>query len=521
MADDINVIDVKSYGAKGDGVTDDSDAFIKAIAAIEKAAAVNPAQAALAGDNNRRGRMKLEIPIGCYVITKPEVFMRSTYRTRTVGFAVSGAGRGLTQIYYKNTRPNMYLLYNNDAWLSIVFSDIEFTSSNGNNNFMLSVSSGGAQNYVFERCSWNGYWNYIFHLNGSDNNSEMTWFHCNFNGVINKGVYVPSVNASDQFLNYNFFACNFEVSEGDFLHFEKGGNINIWGGSLIHYGENAGTFFRLYVNPHSYGVQRFLCVGARFEHRNATSKLINCEWNDGAVSFINCDMSSASYMVSPKNVNSLFTSGNQKMPSIKFDNCMLMGRHEFRYNVNSWNSPHNVIYENCEFSQAQGASDFIQYTNLSGNAGGQPQIKFSNCRSQGADATSVFFDTDYGFNKNNRAQLTKKLVSIKNADGNFPRAGGSETFYLPLGAIVMNIKLLSPAGSVSSSSAADYKVQTSEAVPTILASVSGTPAKNGFNVNQDLYFVCDTASKRQLKLVAGARVDQFNSNAYCLVEYIG
>jgi hypothetical protein len=514
-----NVMNVKWYGAKGDGVTDDSDAFIRCLTAIENAVVVNPAQAAV-GDSNRRGRMIMEIPEGCYVITKPEALMRSSYKTRTVGFEIKGSGRGVTQIYYKNSAVNRYLLYNNDAWLQVTFKDIEFTSNNVNNNFMLSTSAGGAQNYAFERCIWDGAWNYVLHLTGSNNNSEMSWYHCNFNGTINKGVYVPAVNGSDQFLNYNFFACNFEVREGDFLHFEKGGNISIWGGSLIHYGDVSGTFFKLYGNSHNYGVQRFLSIGTRYEHRSVNSNLIDCTWNDGAVSFINCDMSSSSHLVPGTNINSTFTSSNQKMSSIKFDNCMLMGRHEYIYNVNSWNFPHNVIYENCEFSQAMSAADFIKITGGSTNIGGQPLIIFNNCRALAANATTSFFDSDFGFKSTDRAQLTRKIVSIKDPNGNFPKAAGSETFNLPLGAVILNIKLLSLPNSVTSGAPADYKVQTTEPTPTVLASVSSTPARNGFNLNKDVFFVCDTAQKRQLKLVAGAAVDQFNANAYCFIEYI-
>lgn len=522
MTTDTNgkVMNVKYYGAKGDGVTDDSDAFIKCLAAIENAIVANPAQKVV-GDANRRGRMIMEVPEGCYVITKPEALMRSSYTMRTVGFEIKGSSRGITQIYYKNTAVNRYLLYNNDAWLHVTFRDIEFTSNNSNNNFMRSTSSGGSQNYTFERCTWDGSWNYVLHLTGLDNNSEISWYHCNYYGTIKKGVYVPAVNGSDQFLNYNFFACNFEVGEGDFLHFEKGGNISVWGGSMIHSGANGGTFFRLYGNAHSYGVQRFLCIGTRFELRNVNSNLIDCVWNEGAVSFINCDMSSSTYLVPATNINSSFTSSNQKMPSIKFDNCMLMGKHEYIYNVNSWNFPHNVTYQNCEFTQAMSAADFIKFTGISTNVGGQPVIKFNNCRSLNANAANLFFDSDLGFKSSNRTQLTRKVVSIKDPSGNFPRAGGAETFNLPLGAVVLSIRLLSLAGSVTSRAPADYKVQTTESTPTVLASVISTPARNGFNLNKDVFFVCDTAQKSQLKLIAGAAVDQFNGNAYCLIEYIG
>ena len=73
-----------------------------------------------------------------------------------------------------------------------------------------------------------------------------------------------------------------------------------------------------------------MCIGVRFEHRNANSRLIECEWNDGTVSFISCDMSSQAYQLKPA-VNAVFRSVNQKMPSIKFQECTLMGRHTYQY----------------------------------------------------------------------------------------------------------------------------------------------------------------------------------------------
>lgn len=507
-------IDVKAdYGAKGDGVTDDSQAFINAIAYAESKSIADAA-----GLSNNRGQVVIYIPPGSYLITQSEALMRSSFTTRTKGLVIKGAGKWVTEILFHPTTTNSYLLNNNDAWLHIDISDISFTCNDSTSNFMKSVSQGGAQNYTFERCVFDGSWNYGFYLDGGNTNSEMTWFHCNFNGSWNTGVYVPATG-SDQFLNYNFYSCQFEVSQGDFLNFQKGGNINIWGGSYIHYGSTAGTFFKLYGNSHAYGVQRFLCIGARMEHRNTNSKLIYCEWNDGTVAFVSVDTSSQTQITGAATLAiATFNSINQKMPNIKFDNCSLMGQHVFNQGSNSWATPHNVKYENCEMTNAQKPSDFIVYTG-NVNYGGQPPIKFENCRGISNDQT-VIWDTVFNFQKSNRAVTKKKILNIKNGNGQLPLATDSiESFTLPLNSIVTNIFMFSPSGAVSSGANVTFKVQTTEATPTVLGTVSANPYSAGFNYNNQQFFVCSTDQKRMLQLiVTGA--DQYNGSGMVLVEYI-
>ncbi|QJD87207.1 glycosyl hydrolase family 28-related protein [Cohnella herbarum] len=517
----INVVD---FGADPTGVKDSSNAFIRAIRHVENSIAANPASLAL-GNNTARGRVKLYVPEGCYIIRKPDALMSRTLRKKTLGFVIQGAGRGLTQIYYLNESSGKYLLSNSDAWLGISVSDIEFISKNGKNNFMYSYSEGAAQNYTFERCMWSGNWNYVFRLEGTNNNSEMTWYHCNFSGTVNAALYVPADKGSDQFLNYNFFSCQFEVEEGDYLVLEKGGNVNLWGGSIMHYDETkGGTFFKLKNGSHHGGVERFSCIGARFEHRNKNSKLIECEWNDGTVSFISCDMSSQAFQLEPS-VNAIFRSINQKMPTIIFQSCILMGMHEYRYLSRSWATPHNVTYLSCEFAHGLMADQFIVYTmeeqSLEEFSAGRPSIKFLNCRSIHATHETGFYDSDHGYQYNNRAMLTKKVISVKSSFGALPYKGEAETFQLPLGALILNVKFISKPDSVKSQSKAEYWVETSENQPTRIAEVYAEQASHGFTADSNPLFECDTDPKRKLRLCSGSQVDERNAKGLCLIEYIG
>lgn len=517
----LNVLD---FGADPSGIRDSSEAFKKALRQIAGAVKANPAAKA-AGDRNLRGRIKLYIPEGCYRISQPEALLGHAAEPagRTLGLVIQGAGKGLTQIYYVNVLPGRYLMSNLDHWMGVTIADLEFISDSEVNNFMYSYSEGGAQNYTLERCLWNGRWKQLFRLEGTNTNSEMTWYHCNFNGSILAGVYVPADKGSDQFLNYNFFACHFEVGQGDFLVFGKGGNINVWGGSFIHYdSKKGGTFFKLLGGAHAMGVQRFMCVGARFEHRNANSKLIECEWNEGTVTFISCDMSSHAYRLTAS-VQAVFHSLNQKMPIVCFQSCMLMGKHEYRYGIQSWAFQHQVRYDNCEFAQADSADQFIVYTPVDGhyNAGGRPPIIFNGCRTMGGSFDAGFYDSDLGMHNSNRAMLTPKLISIKDAVGSFPAPGSSEQFRLPQGALILTIRMIGREGSIGKIGAADYWVETSEPFPRRLASVFAASADHGFLVTETPYYECDSPESCTIRLCAGPSAVYPNTAAYCLIEYIG
>lgn len=512
-----NRVNVLSKGADPTGTVNATQAFKDAITEIESKIT---SDASIFSGNNE-GNAVIELPAGTFLITDDDPRLLSLTTLVTRGLTFKGAGRGVTKVVFKPTASNGYLFYNNNKWLHLHFEGISFIGDiTKSTNFMYSYSTSAAQNYTFDKCDFFSF-NYGWKLEGTNVNSEMTWFHCGFYYTWNKILYAESSVASDQFLNYNFFACQVEIAAGDFIHFDKGGSINVWGGSFIHTSSAGGTFFRLKGNTHAYGVQRFLCVGARFEHKYNTSALVECDWNDGVVSFINCDTGSQTGITGASTMKiAKFTSNNQKMPVVKFDNCSLMGQHEYVYNTNSFNYPHNVVYENCEFTNATKRSDFIVYTALGSNPAGKPAITFRNCRGIGNSQKEIW-EGIYNFEKASVAVSTKKTISLKGADSKFPTNGGTVDVYLPLNALVTKVILHSPSGAVTETDTATFSVQTYEATPTTLATITATNHAQGFSLNQDVLFACTDDDKRHLKLVAGSDVSQFNGSAYCLIEYIG
>jgi hypothetical protein len=460
------------------------------------------------------GRAKIIIPAGRYVITDPSVFL-STPAARTLGLIIEGQGRGVTEILFQPAAKNQYLITNNDKWLMIEIRDMTFECAD--NSFMLSISNGGAQNYIFNRVSW-GTLKYGIRLQGTNNNSEFTFNQCGISGSVDTFLWSET---SDQFLNYNFFSCNFEVASGDFCRFDKGGNINIWGGSFIHTGEAGGTFFRLLGAQHAAGVMRFQCEGVRFEHRKSKSKLIECEWASGSVKFSSCDMSSQAFDYNHEQITALFSSNNTSMPIIHFEDCMILGQHQYNYLVGSYAFRPFISYNHCEILSGDNPQAFIVIKNKddSFNYGGTPPIEFSNCR--GADSTEIW-DCVYNHQISNLAVMTKKTVSLKNADGKFPyQLSGTITAKLPLHAVITRITLSIPAGVSNSSALNDYTLKTGEG-QTLLEQKTGV-LNQGFVVDlKDLLIICDTDTKRTIQFTAGKGINQaVGGGALCLIEYLG
>jgi hypothetical protein len=458
------------------------------------------------------GRAKLVIPAGEFVITDPNSFLFNPV-ARTFGLTIEGAGRGMTEIVFNPTGTDKYLITNNDKWLHVTFRDLSFRL--GTNSFMHSISTGGAQNYVFERINWENL-KYGFHLTGDNNNSEFTFQHCGIYGTVDTFLWSET---SDQFLNYTFFSTQFEVSEGCFCRFDKGGNVNLFGGSFIHTSATGGTFFKLLGTPHSAGVMRFHCESVRFEHRKGGSKLIECEWAQGCVSFKSCDMSSQAFDYDHTHITAIFRSVNDMMPIISFESCMILGLHEYKYMVGSFASKHIVSYTNCEIYSQNTPQDFIVITleDGSSNAGGTPPILFQNCR--GYDHKEVW-ECVLNFRKATFGVTSSKWASLKNGDGKFPYVSAPSTdIKLPLNAIITRIILFLPAGEVGSPNTNNYTLSNTDG--QIFAKQNTGTMAAGFKIDSPFFYFCDNDNRRTLTLTAGGSVNQaVGGNACCLIEYI-
>ena len=472
------------------------------------------------GTNHDQGMVVIDIPAGKFEITDFDIL--SKYTRRVGGLCLRGRGSKITQIYFNPEQNDKYLFKNNDIWLNLRFEGIEFVGNiEKNTSFMFSESHGGAQNYIFTDCRFSNF-DKVLDLKGTNCNSEISFYSCNFNGVIKDCLYVGQDVDSDgdQFLNYNFFACNYEVDEGNFVNMARGGNINVYGGSFIHIPFDSdiakgGTFFKFPTSYHAYGVCRLLVNGVRFECRNRNSKLIECEWNMGNIEFLNCDLECYELDSNSKNwINAIFNASALSMPSIVFDNCSLLGKHQYKLGTEGYLNIKNIIYQNCKLSQEPG--DFITYTNINNsNKGAMPHIKFRN--------TVNYPDYEVNGLSAGRAIMNKKYISVKNWFGSLPYLNGKEDIKMPWNAIITGFYMYLPQGKMTSAAKVNYKLKNNEPNQIILFDSTDEGDKyfyEGFTYKKDMFYVCDTEEKRTLSLIDFSNLDQISDKSICLIEYI-
>lgn len=214
---------VSHFGAIGDGVTDDTQAFIDTREYWKTQRRSNPAPGA--NPNNLSGTSWIHLPAGDYLITGDGVLMDSGYTVRTVGMGWRGEGaKGSAQILFQPSTPSV--LYNNNN--SILGSRFENIVFNGNSVvnciFMNSFANGGAQDFGYIDCGWSGQWKYGSFLEGVNNNSEHFYHNCDINGIWDK--FIDSTS-SDQFLNFWFSECKPWTFTGVLMNMVFGGSIRI------------------------------------------------------------------------------------------------------------------------------------------------------------------------------------------------------------------------------------------------------------------------------------------------------
>lgn len=514
-------------GVVGDGTTDNSTPIAAAYSAA--AAAIDASQSAYFG-SNRRGKKVIQLPAGTFKIITPGALMSDLGIPRAQGLTIRGVGRDMTSIVFSPASANQYLMDNNEDWLNITFEDLSFHSTVSTASFMRSYSTGGPQNYVFNRVNWTGSWKYGVDMQGTNVNSEMSWFHCGFYDNWTAFLYTSS-SGSDQFLNYNFYACNPEMDTGNFVDLAKGGNVNVYGGSYIHRGDGSvdQTFFKLRGGDHSSGVMRLYVNGIRVEHHHIKSHLIESEWKRGSVTFESIDTESHAFLLGSASTlpQATFQGDPDALPQVMFRDCVgLFGKHSYQFNSGSWNRHRQITYENCEFPLATSAHDFITIVNngSTSNVGGTPPILFTNCRSldsAGGNPYLYAFDCTVGWELAKNATPERHQVSIKTADGSLPNvAAGAQDVWLPKNAVIINVRFYKPSGGSSTSTTWTYTIKTTEGTPTTVATANpGTAWNAGFSVNVDTWFLCDTDAKRHIQL-AGTVITELSTASLCVLTYI-
>ncbi|MEV4746417.1 glycosyl hydrolase family 28-related protein [Streptosporangium sp. NPDC049248] len=383
------IVDVKDHGAKGDGVTDDSDAIKAAVTA------------AIAGRTNGVVKKEIYFPPGTYKVTKKDTLMWSPTGGRAdqiFGLRFRGAGPRVTTINFAtdftaNSDPRENNLITAAVRLRYAyFQDMAFQSTNPNNRFAYYWSvdtiddtsqypeygNGQNQYFVYQNIEWKGAWDRVIGIDGdheANNNSEHHFILCSTDtasvytdAFLHCGISSPSSrNQQNQFLNYFMLSCNFALAGGDFFRFDRGGSINVIGGSWSMVGSSPARYFYMPLANGEIGATRLSVSGVRFEPKSANHKIIDCNWNNGSVLFTSCsDLAALQYSSAAGFNLHRYAATSNRLPIARYQDCTLAGYHLVDA-AGSTVTNGKMIYEGCRFYHTNTAvgttssSAFLRY----------------------------------------------------------------------------------------------------------------------------------------------------------------
>lgn len=394
FADDItaHVVNVRDHGAVGNGTTDDSTAIRNAVAE------------AISG--RREGNLaqkEIYFPPGNYRVTRKDTLMWSPTNGQAdqiFGLRFRGAGPRVTNIEFDTTfGPNSDPRENNLITAAVrlrytSFQDLSFRSTNANNRFAYywsrdtgdtnyhypAYGAGQNQYFVYQNVEWRGTWDRVIGLDGdqqANNNSEHHFILCSTDTVstytdafLHCGITDPATNSQqNQFLNYFFLSCNFALAGGNLLRFDRGGSINVYGGSWSMVGTEAACYFYLPRANGDVTASRLNVNGVRFEpKRSANQKVIDCNWNLGSVTFTSCsDVASVQGGTDSEFNFHRYVASSNRLPIVRYQDCVLAGYHRVEGTGTSLTNG-KMIYEGCRLfhtNQAVSTSTgtgFLRYT---------------------------------------------------------------------------------------------------------------------------------------------------------------
>lgn len=570
-------VDVTRYGADPTGGTDSTSAYVAAMADVTASVGADPA----GGD--RLSRRFLYSPAGTYLIS--DGILTSSYQYKGRGFRWQGDGPGLTQINFV-TSSGKTLLYNNNSYLWSEVSGILFTGNSRTNTFYYAYSnpaSGAVQRWKFTNCEWGGQWGYGFKLEGTNNNSEYSWIDCGVNGGMGSFLYTPSGTASDQHLNYWFSNMKFWPTDSgntnNWIEMWQGGHVHIINSDVSGY--QNGCLYKLKNATHANGVCSFTADNVRYEMKTDNTKVMECEWSQGNVTFNANDWSSQRTGYASSTISFDFSDVNAGGTKIAFRDCSLIGTLRFAHNTDDFRYNKITTFDNCDFQQEECHLAF-SFTTLGTNDAGHRAVTLRNCKGlfgngmnpytswaattaytlgtqrrvgnqlyevtvagtsgstapAGKDSAIVdgtvtwkwvrtdsrLYLTDQTLNATSvvgAGGLTRRWAIFRQSDGNYPLAGGYINYILPPNAIIVSANLYFDGSGGTFGSTSNFKIQTEENTPQVLASVNVSPGSAAFaNAWTGFIPVGTDIKKRSLVLVSGTGVTTYNSRGYAVVEYL-
>lgn len=518
-----------TFGAKGDGVTNDS-------AAIH--AAVNAAAATISGTSTG-SRGTVYFPAGVYIITTTAC-LTPTNTTSMPGVHFQGSGQYASILRYGSLSGSTWF-YDNGATARTNFNTFQnlgfegmdpanfsvYTDIPTNANGFKVTSAGNEQGFRFFGCRFS-LLNVMFDMEGTNTASEMFYFGCTF---LNCRSTFYLIN-NPQSYNHEFHGCEGQIFYGDVFKLgtagNSGGAIKVFGGSWIMGSDSgANTYFVNAVGTTVWELtlQIYLELHGNFANLVNSTAQQSCRVHFKDSSFLTSATS---------NLTSFCTA--LSFSTVDFTDCTFLEQSTglFQFAAGAWQYGESgtITFTRCTLPVDW--SDRCSITNFGA-------IRAIDCRGANVGTITVShwahdFDLSWdettpglytgwkntgvgGQGSPTNASYRLKSCLLKLVNDYWP-TNQEQTLKLPKDAIIKNIHLRKPAGS------ADATVTTmivgrsdKSGTPHATSNSAAMNVPHAVDVSNYFYHVGTTTNERTLRLYSSAATSGTLQGGFVLVEY--
>lgn len=477
------MVNVKNFGAKGDGVTDDTESVKAAIA---------HACTFAKGTGWKSYVPNIFFPSGDYVISEPQALNPTI--SALLGYNIVGEGYMNTRIKYtyEGNGENDYLMLNGGkSWWGFSYVEKISFSGNGNNNiWAIKSMAGSPQANRFNKVNFGNVKNCVTVLYGNMNaNADLFRFEsCKANNIYGWVFGVDSAQNS-QSVAHSFVNCDFETIYGRILYFKSGGEVNAIGGSWIVNG-NGRVIECFDTSGAGIGPQNnyFTFYSTKFEWQGSENRI-----NDETAP-LSLSNSYASLLFYRCNFGQFITATTEPyvfsrvhMGELIFEKCHIPNNMQVKLTKNGgtnlgYYTP-SLLLDGCKVNRPLDQIAQIEITGgTTNNVQWDPIVRSINCTSTTLGAP---IDVDLSGSANNKKGIskTKKIFRY----GGLPNA--NKTMRLPIGSILTKIYIYVPKDGNGNTFNYTFKTSAGD----VLHTVSFSPYNStGAYVSNDLYHIINS-----------------------------
>ena len=514
-------VNVKDFGAIGDGIADDSNAIKSAISYMcSKSKFIN-------GSSGWKNFMPvLYFPAGKYLVKQNGSL--NCVGSALQGYNIKGAGYMNTEILFTG---DDYLLVNgDDDWFGFSYIEDLSIRGNGSNNFWkIKSRNGSPQANRFRRVNFNNLNNCVTVSFGTNNvNADLFRFDLCKASNINGWVFGIDSNSNSQSIVHSFNDCDFEGINGYIIYLKSGGIIEIRGGSWIL--NRTGRAFHFDdISGEGIGEtnKNINVYGTKFEYQYYSTDDSNLEYyplfyNNSRMwlNFFNCNFNQFIYK---GNSEKSFYGYIGELGQVLFENCIIPLVFQIKVNPNlssnNVDDKSTVLFRKCHLKAPIDKIVIQQNNNI--YQGGN----YANVIAEGTK-TKECYDTQLNQYLGNRTFTTNKKMKIFTQNSNpltsLPARKKSTdenkviTFNLPVGAIITDIKIY--FSTIGDGTTHSIIVTDNNDNEIISGSHVGTSKETVFSTT-NLFKIIKTEDDKILKVVGSGVNGNGGIGGFIVVEY--